>query len=123
MNKTDIPTKFVKNTGQWHPAVAFLADIQRGTALMESYHGCGDYIAKINAQGEILGLEKLELWDDPQPGSSHWEEGKHALLGDDSPLPELGGPFPCWIKAWGGSCQIGINHGTGEAALLIALCL
>ena len=125
---------FAKNTGQFHPSVAWVANIQK-SPLADSYHGCGDYMVLIDAKGELLEIHQVDIYSHPQPESVPWSSSsdadpradlraRHALLNDGSTVPAEGiisDGKKAWLKCWGSSYEIGLNHGTAGAALLSAL--
>lgn len=99
-----LPTEslMVKNTGQWHPGIAYVANV--GQDLEHLYHGCGKVAITIAVDGVVEGFEYTEVGPKPLPKEGPIEGGKKAI-----------------IYGVAGSWQLCIDHGTAGAALLNAL--
>lgn len=99
-----------KNTGQYHPNVAYVADIGE-PELSTMYHGCGPVKLTLNGV-EIVGFTYLG------------DEGYHPTATDSEGFPRELTPAECDAK-WPGSahaaascCQLCIDRGTAAAAIL-----
>ena len=102
-------THFVKNEGQFHPRVAYVAKIEDD--LKDRYHGCtSDEIGSkaaigIDKNGNVLNFGYHT--DDTAEPNYPW-------IGEE---PDFDGCH-CVLYGWASCYELGIDHGTGEAAVL-----
>lgn len=86
---------FVRNTGQCHPKVAYVAPVEG--ALVEQYHGCGAVAVVIDENAEPLSISyELEQEAELEPG--HYR-----------------------IQAMASCYELVVDVGTPDAAVLTAL--